>query len=568
MLGDTVSYIRRGHIIKLGATIVRDRVDQNGRPSYTGNLNFNPSGNPNTTGNALADMLTGNFRTYAEASADPMGFFRFWQPGFFAQDSWKVTRKLNLELGLRAEILQPMYTQANNMASFDPAKYDPARAVTVNPNGTLVPGVGNPYNGLVRAGDGVPKSEEGRVPGSTTALFQAVPSGAERGFYTTQTAWAPRFGFAFLLTNKTVLRGGYGIFYARPQGNLIFSQVNVPPILQAAQLENGNLANPSGGAGVSAPLSNINSIDPKLKNGSAQQYSFSVQRELPKALFVEASYVGNLGRHLLRAPDINQASFEALNANAALPSAQRASTNYLRPFAGYSSILNFMSDSTSNYHALQTFLSKRAGRIFFTASYTWSKSLGDSSAQGDNLENYRNRHYNYGPTTFDRRHAFVTTYVLTLPQLKNANVLVKQALGGWMLNGIIRLQTGQNYNVTGNTAIGGRRADYVGGDKYAATKTINSWLNRAAFSVAPDGRLGNTGAGIVTAPGLQQYNLSVSKTFRVMERYGLRFQTDFFNAFNTANFTGLDTNLSNASFGTLSSAYPPRQIQMQLKFTF
>lgn len=568
MLGDTVSYIRKGHIMKAGFTIVRDRVDQNGRPSYTGNMTFNASGNPMTTGSALADMLTGNFRTYSEASSDPMGFFRFWQPGFFAQDSWKVSRRLNLEIGMRSEILQPMYTQGNNMASFDPSKYVASQAVVVNPNGTLVPGVGNPFNGLVRAGSGVPKSEEGRVPGSTGALFQSVPAGAERGFYTTQSVLAPRFGFAYLLANKTVLRGGYGIFYARPQGNLIFSQVNVAPILQAVQLENGNVANPSGGAGVSAPLSNINSIDPKLKNGSSQQFSMSIQRELPKSLFIEASYVGNLGRHLLRQPDINQASFEALNANAALPSAQRASTNYLRPYAGYSSILTFMSDSTSNYHALQTFLSKRAGRMFFTTSYTWSKALGDSSAQGDNPESYRNRHFNYGPLSYDRRHAFVTTYVLTMPTLKGKNAILQGVAGGWMLNGIIRLQTGQNFNVTGNTAIGGRRADYVGGSKYPENQTINNWLSRAAFAAAPDGRLGNTGVGIVTGPGLQQYNLSVSKNFRVRERYGVRFQTDFFNAFNTANFTGLDTNLANAAFGTLSSAYPPRQIQMQLKFTF
>lgn len=174
-VSDTVSVILGSHTIKAGVTVVRDRVDQNGRPAYTGNISFNPSGNPNTSGNALADALMGNFRSYTEASADPVGFFRFTQPMAFVQDSWKVNRKLSLELGMRYEYVQPMYTQGNNMATFVPALYNRAQAVTMTTTGTIVPGSGNPYNGLQRAGDGVPTDQQGRVPGSPARSSNRFP---------------------------------------------------------------------------------------------------------------------------------------------------------------------------------------------------------------------------------------------------------------------------------------------------------------------------------------------------------------------------------------------------------
>jgi len=282
------------------------------------------------------------------------------------------------------------------------------------------------------------------------------------------------------------------------------------------------------------------------------------------------SYVGNLGRHLLRQPNINQIPFDINAANQALPSAQRAANLTLYPYQGFANITQYRSDSTSNYHALQAYLSKRKGNVFFTVAYTFSKVEGDSSGQSDNPENYLDRHYNYGPLSFDRRHAFVATYVWTLPRLNDWNTAAKLVLGGWQLNGIIRLQSGQYYTVTANTSIGGRRADYVGGDVQVtgSARSINNWVNAAAFAPAPNNRFGNSPVGNVEGPGLQQYNLSLSKNFRMTERFNLRFQADAFNAFNIANFNGLNVNLSSNQFGTLASAYPPRQLQLQTKLTF
>jgi hypothetical protein len=99
-------------------------------------------------------------------------------------------------------------------------------------------------------------------------------------------------------------------------------------------------------------------------------------------------------------------------------------------------------------------------------------------------------------------------------------------------------------------------------------RNINNWIDKPAFALAPNDRFGDAGPGQVLGPGLQSYDISVAKNFRVRERYNLKFQTDFFNAFNVANFNSLDTNVSDQAFGTLSAAYPPRNLQMQLKLTF
>jgi len=563
---DTVSITMGNHLLKAGGVFIRDRVDQNGRPYYTGNIAFNASGTPTSTGNALADALLGNFKSYSEASADPVGFFRFSQPEAFVQDSWHASQKLSLEIGVRYQYMQPMYTVANNMANFDQALYNPAQAVKLNTNGTIVPGSGNPYIGLIAAGNGVPTDQQGRVPGSTTnPLFKVIPTGAPRGLYSPGNLFAPRFGFAYAADAKTVVRGGFGIFYDRPEGNLTFSQVNLPPFLQVPEYDNGNLSNITGGSPGAGVQSLASAINPNLKYTSTYQYSFSIQRELPESILLQTAYVGNLGRHLLREPNIN---YPDLTGVAAHPS---YSTNYFNPYLGYGSIQQYQSDSTSNYNALQISASKRAGSVVFTAGYTWSKALGDSSGEGDNIEDWQNRHFNYGPLSFDRRHTFTGTFVWQLASLRNQNAIMRQALGGWQLSGVIRLQTGGYNSVVATTPTGTRRANYVSGPILVSNPGPNQWVNPAAFATPATGVFGNSGTGLVEGPGLQSYDFSLAKHFPIKERFDLKFQGDFFNLFNITNFQNFsNSNLTvgNSNFGTITSAYPPRNVQLSLKLSF
>jgi hypothetical protein len=582
---DHVTWLKGAHNLKVGALVVRNRKDQNGRSLYAGQVEFSSGGNPRSTGNAFADALLGNFRTYTEAQYDPMGFFRFWQAEGFVSDDWRVSRNLSIEAGLRYTWHMPMYTQANNMASFDPARYDSARAVTVNRNGTLVPNSGDPYNGMVRAGEGVPQDELFRVPTGNTPLALSVPAGAPRGFYDDRHLFMPRLSFAWTPTgnSQTAVRGGVGLFYDRSEGNLLFGganngPVNNPPYVLSSQYENGNLSAPGGGSvPAPAPLGELSSIDPDLKVPRNWNWSISLQRELPWGIFGELGYVGSKGRNLLRQPDINQPSFEALGANAALPAAQRANTNFLRPYKGYAQIRMRLSDSDSSYHSMQVFLSRRKGRLRWTASYTLSRAFDNASGNGDNPEDYQNKSYNWGPSDFDRTHVLVGTWTWQLPFFKEERG-IGRVLGGWEVSGIGRYQSGAPLTVTANTSIGGRRADYLGGDPYLpeserfdpANAGIVRYINPAAFAAAPEGRRGNSTRGQFRGPSLQTWDFSLRKGFAVGGDVKLQVQADLFNAFNQKNFrfSNQTLNFSGGGFGQLTAIAPPRNVQLGVRVTF
>jgi Carboxypeptidase regulatory-like domain len=571
---DNFTMVAGNHTAKFGAAYMRSRLDQNGRPRYTGNINFNPTMNANSTGNAFADALLGYYRTYDEAADDPAGYFRSTQYDFYVSDTWKVSRRLNLEFGVRFQNSIPYYARANNFTNFDPSLYDPAQAVTVTRMGLIdLSRGGNRYNGLIRAGSGVPQSEWGRVPSANSPEVLSIPTGGPRSLYETSHLAAPRFSFAYspFADNKTAIRGGFGIFYDTNPGDIPASMLNNPPFNNSVNLESGNLADPLGGTTAApAPFSQITAVDPNMRLPYTMNFSLGVQRELPLGLFAEATYVGNLGRRLLRNPNINQVSLDLLYNNSLLPDNQQATQNALRPYQGYSNIRMYMSDSNSNYNALQLYVTKRKGSLRLTGSFTWSKALTDASSHTEDPENPYNRGFNYGPATFDRRRVFVSTYTYSLPSFRGKNGLAKALLGGYEVSGITRLQSGPYVTIRGNALGGVRRADYIGGDVLVpeSERTADNWINRDAFAVAPRNRRGTSGVGIVEAPGMMVWNFSLRKRTPIKERVVLRFQADLFNAFNRANFTGLTTTLTDIDFGRLESTGQPRQIQFGLKVEF
>jgi len=570
---DTVTWLKDNHTVKAGALYVYNTKKQNGRSLYTGNVNFTTSGNTKSTGNAFADALLGNFRQYDEAQLDPLAYFRFHQFEAFVTDDWRIGSNLTIEAGLRYTYHYPTYTEGNNLTSFNPSKYDPAVAVVMNTNGTIVPGTGNRYNGLVRPGE-VPADQVENVPNAESPAVQSIPIADHRGIYSPQHLFMPRFSFAWTPggSSRTSVRGGIGLFYDRPEGNLYFALPNNPPFSLSSTYQNGNLGNPGGGtAAAIAPWASMNSLDPGLGIPRRWSWSVSVQRELGLwGLFGEVAYVGSDGQHLLRQPDINQPSFEDLEANAAGP---RYSTDYLRPYKGYSQILMRLTDADSSYNALQVFLSKRRGDLKFTLNYTLGRAYDNASGNGDNPEDYQNKDFNWGPSSFDRTHIFVGTWTYALPFFKNDTGALGNVLGGWEVSGIARYQTGEALTITGNTSIGGRRADYVGGDMYLdelidPTTGAVQWLNAAAFAPAPEGRRGNSTRGMVRGPAYYVWDISLRKQFRIKGDVRLQIQADFFNAFNNVNFGNPATNLSGAGFGTISSAQPARNIQLGARVMF
>lgn len=576
-VSDTITSVRGNHTFKTGISVTRNRIDQNARTTYAGQVDFNTGSNTRTSNQSFADALLGNFRTYSEQALDPMGFFRFTQTEAFVADSWKVNRKLSLELGVRYQFGQPIYTQANNLANFDPSLYNPAQAVTILANGNIdTTKGGNRFNGLVRAGDGVPAEELGRVPGGDSADVRAVPVGAPRGLYEGHHYFMPRVGFAYspFEDNKTAIRGGFGMYYDRIEGNLIFPSLSNPPYATSAQFQNANLSNITGGSSAVAPFAQINAVNPELDTPYTMSYSLSLQRELPYGIFAEAAYVGNLGRHLIRQPDINQPTFDQIRAN--IPPGPNVNINALRPFKGYSAIRMRLSDSTSNYHGMQLYAAKRKGDLLMTSSYTWSKVLTDASGFNDNPEDPFNKKFNYGPATFDRRHVFALTYTYTLKMFSRTRGFAKAVLDGYEISGITRFQSGPYLTVTAtgtgptNAALGNRRADCLSSEQLFPNgeRGPNNWADRTAFAAAPDTRRGTCGVGTLQGPGAQTWDFSLRRRFGLTERFNLQFQADIFNAFNRANFRDLDSNLNNGGFGQISTTGPPRNIQFGLKLTF
>ena len=573
---NNLTWIKGAHTLRSGVIITRNRKDQNGRNEHTGDVSFNPTGNPNSTGYAFADALLGNFRSYSEGGDDPLGFFRFTQYGGYVSDTWRAHKNLSLELGMRYEFQEPIYTQGNNITNFDPALYDPSKAMVLNPNGSVASVGTNRYTGLIRAGDGVPDDQTDRVT-LDPAAAALIPTGAPRGFYKDAHLIMPRLSGAYTITNNWVLRGGVGLFYDKPEGNVIYSQTNLPPFVPSVSVENGNLANPLAGAAAAASvLGNISALDPNLDIPRQLQYSIGVQRELPKGHFAEVTYVGNKGRNLIWQPNINIPTFEAELANQQLPAAQRANTNFLRPYQGYSNITQRRSDAFSNYNSVQFYLNKRRGDLKYSVSYTLAKVTGLGSGNGDNPlddEGWRptdnfDLSYFVGPTTFDRRHVllFIPTY--TPPYLRDRSDLLGQVLGGWEIGGKIRWQSGQYLTATANTLIGVRRADYTGAEIDIDNGDETRWFNTDAFVPAPVDRRGNATVGQIQGPHWRQVDLSLKKRFRFSQSMYLETRVEVFNLLNTVNLNNPDTRVDNAGYGTINSARIPRQSQFTLSFRF
>jgi hypothetical protein len=546
---DNVSWTKHDHAFKFGAEFVRDRKTQNSRTTYDGTVNFSPTAGAtngtNSTGDAFADALLGNFNTLGQNSAVTTGQFRFNDFEAYGQDTWRVTRKFSLVLGVRYVHTTPTYTTGNNMTNFNPFAFNTAlepsftgglATSSINPaspglcSGPLMTVVGTPVltiecNGLQRPGQ-VPTGQAASVPVTSAdpQLLAAIDTGAARGFYKPENLWGPRIGFAYspFSDNKTVVRGGFGIFYDKPEGNLLGLGINsqgYPPWAQTASISGTNASlsqfdSAPGAASVPAPSTiSLNGVNPNLVVARSYQYSLGVQREFPEAMLVQVAYVGNLGRHLLRAPSFNNATWTQQGYipvspnpnNLACPAGTAAAFNcsggfaptglskdQIRPYLGYGNIQMALSDANSNYNALQVSLTKRAG--FFTTSiaYTYSKVLGMDSGAGDAYNENGEpecpftclvstagnqvlvnggttavagktqsggvvepwQKFYYGKASFDATHIVATTFTLESPWGKHLTGVAGGALKGWLLSAIMHYQSGAPLTATASAAIG------------------------------------------------------------------------------------------------------------------
>jgi hypothetical protein len=571
-LSDTLTWHSGVHTLAVGGLIVSNRETRNGGTDYAGAVAFSTSGTM-TTGSAFADALLGNFRRYSEAQLDPVGDLRSFQLEAFATDAWRVNGRLTVEAGVRYARHVPTTTRGNNSASFDPSRYDPADAVAIETNGTLVPGAGNRFNGLTRPG-GLLDGRAAGIPGEMIPVVVRVPVTSSRGFYRSQHLFAPRVAIAWTPGGRgtTVVRGTVGLSFDRPELNLHASLSGNPPFVMSADYENGSLSNPASASPAAlAPWGTIESIDPGLAVPRIWRWSGGVQRRLPWwGLTGEASYSGSRGARLIRRPDVNAPSFRDLVANIPL----KYSTNYWRPYKGFSAIDMYVSDGRSDYQAMGLSLSRRRGTVHVAVDYTLSRSNDTASSNSDGVDpGISDVRYYYGRSAHDRRHILAANWSWRLPDPTHGGSAWRAAAGGWDVSGAFRYQSGAPFTVTASTAIGARRADYLGGTPYrysvdAATGVV-TWLDPSRFAVPPDTRLGNSGRNQFVGPSYRGWDLLIRKTIGLGGRTQLQVRAEIFNALNQVNWNNPASSLTGATpFGTITSAGPPREVQLGIRLAF
>ena len=567
-LKDDFSKLMGNHNVKAGILAMRSRKNQDNVPAINGTFAFSTSA-ANTTSNALADAELGNFYTYTEAGSFRQGWYRFTQIEPYVQDDWKVNNRLTVNLGLRWAYMQPQYSALNNTSAFLPQYFNPAQAPQiVRSTGAIVPNTGNPYNGLVLGGSGFPDTAKGRVSVSTDpavlALFHGLPAGTANTYNKT---WAPRLGFAWDVTGhqNTVVRGGAGAFYERIEGNYLFSAVNNPPFVQQSTVYNGNVENPAGATLQTFPATINNSHYLDMKVPRTINWSLGVQQKLSKDMMLDIAYVGSSAANLSYQQDVNQLPAGTLQANPG------ANANALRPYLGYADIYQYMTGANFIYNSLQVqFKKQMAGGGIFNVAYTWSKARTDANGYNYQPMDSYNLRGDWGPSSYNRNHILVLSYVYPLPFWKVGREWYKVALGGWQVSGVTTLQTGLPFNVTiptdtAGTGISNQRPNVIG-PWQGSTRT--QFLTPAAFATPAAGTFGNLGAYAIFYPFFNNWDLSLQKTFRLTERVHLAFRSEFFNTPNHLSYTAASTTFTSSTFGQITGATDPRTMEFALRLTF
>lgn len=591
--GNNMSKIKGNHTIKFGMFyehLGQNDFDQinvdNSIPGATNNQNgrfvFNDT-RAGGTGIAVANVALGTFNDYGELGPRNYTPYRGYTWEFFAQDSWRVSQKLKLEYGIRYSIMTPYYYSLwRNMSVFDPSRYDPAKAVVMDPRTGVILS-GDQYNGVIIPGDGWPSAAKGRIPIADTGEFDRLFAGSKTYGQWQKNNWQPRFGMAYQINSKTVLRAGGGSFLARPGvADNIFLGGNAPfqPMIS---VQNGIVDQP-GGATASARLPFLfQTQDPVFKIPNAWKWSVGMQREIGFDTTVEVSYVGNVGIHMEREKELN-----ALQPGTAQQlAAQGLNQNSFRPYRGFSLIRMNENAARSEYNGLQIEANRRFARgLSYGFAYTFSKSMDNASQRRNRLINPFNDRNFWGKSEFDTRHVAVFNWIYELPFWKAQDTWYKRAGGGWQLTGVVQFQTGTPIQVgTGEDFAGIGVSDTQLWNQSGTPEQpkqfsqgaadSNFWFNptlngQPVFTRPTAGTFSNQNRNSIAFNnvGFQNWNLALFKSFRIAENHQVQFRSEFFNFPNHPNWGGVDTNPTSGTFGKVTGKSSNREIQLSLRYSF
>jgi len=602
-----LSVTKGKHALKFGGGYNRYTKNQINGAQTEGSYTFGDGWNTTTnapqgqlTGDSYLDFLLGLATTYSQANSDPTFHYVNNTISAYAEDNWHVNTRLSLQYGLRYDALPHVWERNNRLSNFVPADYQTALAPQFDPTTgafqTTSPGLqtigGAQYymNGIEIAGQ------------------NGTPRGIVKNWFKT---YQPRVGFSYDLTGngKTVVRGGFGTFFERLQGNDIYDIAGGAPFVNTPSSTDVELTNPSynwaSGGAASSPLfpQGPNSENTFYPAPGVAQFSLGVQHELAPALILVTQYVGNLSWHQNTFLPINNyplstpMSTREASANGSLTACPTcAALDHLaRTYPGFGGMSEITNPLTGSYNSFQIGLRQQnrhglSGEI----DYTYSHEIDDQVGSNDlnTTSNPWDLKYDKGSGSLDRRNILNMNYTYKLPFFAHDSGLAHSILGGWELSGTVISESGLPWagnNTPGSgyadtVGLGGgytNRANLAGKPNYVKAKTTvgtntgYQWVSNAGFSAptaawlgGPNLGFGNEGRDAVVGPGRSNFTTSVYKSFAFTERARFEVRVDSFNTFNHTQFDAFNNSVSSSNFGFTTNTQDPREFEFGGKFIF
>ncbi len=584
---DDLSWNKGVHQLKFGFSWLHAPKNQELQANTQGTAVFN---NSSFTKDSYINFLLGDVATFTQLEFLAGKHWVQDNYGFYALDNWHISQRLTLNIGLRFDALPHTYERYNQFANFVPDNYSRSQPSPLNADGTLNPASLTQFNG-----------KSFYLNGISLAGVNGFPRGVVQNQYHT---WQPRVGFAYSLPGRsdTVIRGGFGMFFERVQGNDVYNAAQNPPFAYQPSANNVYFSNPRTSAITGATAaqaffpSTLTNISYHYPPPGTAQFSLGVQRQIAPSVIGVVQYVGSTGwsQNNTRAintlplsdPVVGLAKRQAVATNTTINVPGQApivpTANLYRQFPGFSGITQEENRTNFSYHSLQVGVRMEDKHgLTFQLAYTYSHEIDTATNDLNAVSNPFNIEYDRASGGFDRRQIFNANYFYKLPFFaKSGNAFQRIAFGGWEVSGVTNVQSGIpqsiTYNGTDTLGLGGgttNRPNIVG--KISYPKTQLAWFDKTAFAapIAPwaggtTQGFGNARKDAIILPGLFNFNLSAFKTFAITERLNLQMRVESFNTFNHTQFQNINANTNDPNFGQVTSAYDPRVLQLGAKLAF